>query len=76
MKANESSNVSPCNSEVEQDDKNFNDVDSLNTDARGNDVDEIEFGKSDSKKEEDEDGSDSEKEEDEDGNNSEEESEI
>ena len=69
--------VRATHKQVDQDDENFSDVDSLNTDASANDVDEIEFGVgSDSKKEEDEDGSDSEKEEDEDGSDSEDESEI
>ena len=57
--------------------ENFSDIDSLDTDASANDVDEIEFGVgSDSEKEEDEDGSDSKKEEDEDGSDSDEESKI
>ena len=76
-KGNQSPNVSPCNSQVDQDDENFSDVDSLDTDASANDVDEIEFGVgSDREKEEDEGGSNSEKEEDEDGSDSEDESEI
>ena len=76
-KGNQSPNVSPCNSQVDQDDENFSDVYSLDTDASANDVDEIEFGVgSDSEKEEDEGGSNSEKEEDEDGSDSEDESEI
>ena len=70
-------NVSPCNSEEDQDDENFSNVDSLDTDASANDANEIEFGiGSDSEKKEDEDGRDSEKEEDEDGSDSKEESEI
>ena len=55
-KGNQSPDVSLCNSQVDQDNENFSNVDSLDTDASANDVDEIEFGNgSDSDREEDED---------------------
>mmetsp|Transcript_5006 Transcript_5006/g.11446 ORF Transcript_5006/g.11446 Transcript_5006/m.11446 type:complete len:82 (-) Transcript_5006:69-314(-) len=43
MKGNQSHNASSCNSDVEYDEEDFADVDSLNTDASAPDNDEMEL---------------------------------